>query len=78
MTKAEKVQLHRVLTRINKGLQEIKGVQTLQGNAINLIAIDVSNLFLVVKETQDQQRRSTPSLRVVKGGSRTKTPRPNR
>lgn len=86
MTKAEKAKLHRALTDINKllasvrnELKTIKGVQKLQGNVINVLDTDVRNLFHVVSETQQQQRSSIPSLRVVKSGPGTKTtPRPNR
>lgn len=78
MTKAEKAKLHRVLTKINKELGAIRSNQTLQGNVISELDRDIRNLFHVVKETQDQQRRSIPSLRVVKSGPGTRTPRPNR
>lgn len=78
MTKAEKLKLHRILTKLNKGLENVVGNQKVQQAQLKVIEEDIKNLFHVVKETQDQQRRSTPDLKLVKGNGGPKTPRRNR
>jgi len=65
MNKKERLKLHSILTRLADTqdailfkLEHIEAVQRLIGSSVIELEADVKNLYLVAKETQDQQRRS--------------------
>jgi len=65
MNKKERLKLHSILTRLADTqdailfkLEHIEAVQRLIGSSVIELEVDVKNLYLVAKETQDQQRRS--------------------
>ena len=65
MNKKERLKLHSILIRLADTqdailfkLEHIEAVQRLIGSSVIELEADVKNLYLVAKETQDQQRRS--------------------
>lgn len=68
MTKSEKAWLKRTLTGFNKKLTALDKTQVIIGNMINEINTNVTNIFMVLEETQRQQRASSGTLRAIDGG----------
>ena len=68
MTKSEKVWLKRTLTGMNKKLIALDKSLIIVHNMIVDTEKSVTNLLLVVEETQRQQRASSGTLKVIDGG----------
>ena len=75
MNKAERLKLHSILSRIDRGqdkinerLDAIEASQVVMGSLVFEIETDMKNLLLVAQETQRQIRiQSGPDLKVVIG-----------
>lgn len=82
MNKAERLKLHSILSRLDRGqdkinerLDAVDAGQVMLGALIAELEIDVKNILLILVEMQRQQRASSgPDLKIVVDNERPRSP----